>query len=108
MIDVRDNGIVGVLEFEDNTVPVTLHFSEWWNGEGMDCNFLNEKGKFISLHMDEIETLVVAAKLTGLISFKSLKKKVKKVQKETETRKQELQNFKDQFYKKNEEEVGNQ
>lgn len=106
MNNFRENGIVGVLEFEDNIVPVTLHFSEWWNGEGIDYNFINERGKFVSLHMDEIESLVVAAKLTGLISFKTIKKKVKKVRKETETRNQELQNFKDQFYKNNEEQIG--
>lgn len=97
MIDFRENGVVGVLDLEDSLVPVTLHFSEWWNGEGLDLTFLNGEGKNISLHMDEIEALVIAAKLTGLLSFSSLKKKVKKAQKESQVRSQELQNLRDSF-----------
>lgn len=98
MNDVRDNAIVGVINFEDSLVPVTLHFSEWWNGEGMDANFINETGKSISLHMDEIEALVVAAKLIGLIDFKQIKKRVKEVQEATQKRKQEIQDFKDTIF----------
>lgn len=99
MNDVRDNAIVGVISFEDSLVPVTLHFSEWWNGEGLDANFVNEAGKTISLHMDEIEALVVAAKLVGLIDFKFIKQKVKKVKKDTQKRKQQVQDFKDEVFK---------
>jgi hypothetical protein len=90
MNDVRDNAIVGVISFEDSLVPVTLHFSEWWNGEGLDANFVNEAGKTISLHMDEIEALVVAAKIVGLIDFKSIKKRVKQVRKEADKYKEGL------------------
>ena len=97
MSDIRDNAIVGMIDFEDALVPTSLHFSEWWNGEGMDVNFTNESNKTISLHSDEIEALVVAAKIVGLINFKSLKKRVKQVQKETQERKQHLKNVRDEI-----------
>lgn len=97
MSDIRDNAIVGMIDFEDALVPTSLHFSEWWNGEGMDVNFTNESNKTISLHSDEIEVLVVAAKIVGLIDFKSIKKRVKQVQKETQERKQHLKNVRDEI-----------
>ena len=90
MSDIRDNAIVGVINFEDALVPTSLHFSEWWNGEGMDVNFTNERDKTISLHSDEIEALVVAAKIVGLIDFKSIKKRVKQVRKEADKYKEGL------------------
>ena len=97
MSDIRDNAIVGIINFEDALVPTSLYFSEWWNGEGMDVNFTNEQGKAISLHSDEIEALVVAAKIVGLIDFKSIKKRVKQVQKKTQERKQHLKNVRDEI-----------
>lgn len=100
MSDIRDNAIVGMIDFEDALVPTSLHFSEWWNGEGMDVNFTNESNKTISLHSDEIEALVVAAKIVGLIDFKSIKKRVKQVQKEVNERKQHLQNVRDEIFGK--------
>ena len=97
MSDIRDNAIVGMISLEDALVPTSLHFSEWWNGEGMDVNFTNESNKTISLHSDEIEALVVAAKIVGLINFKSIKRRVKQVQKETQERKQHLKNVRDEI-----------
>lgn len=100
MIEIRDNAIVGMINSEDALVPTSLHFSEWWNGEGMDINFTNEPNKTISLHSDEIEALVVAAKIVGLIDFKSIKRRVKQVQKETQERKQHIQNVRDEIFGK--------
>lgn len=97
MNDIRDNAIVGMINFEDALVPTSLHFSEWWNGEGMDINFTNEPNKTISLHSDEIEALVVAAKIIGLIDFKSIKRRVKQVQKEAKERKQHIQDIRDEI-----------
>lgn len=91
--DYRTNGVVGVLEL-DGLVPVTLHFSEWWNGEGGDFNFLQEKSKQISLHMDEISAIVVAANLMGMIDFKEIKNKTKKVKKQTEEKRKSIEQFK--------------
>ena len=100
MIDIRDNAIVGMINFEDALVPTSLYFSEWWNGEGMDVNFTNDREKIISLHSDEIEALVVAAKIIGLIDFKSIKRRVKQVQKEVNERKEHLQNVRDEIFGK--------
>ena len=40
MSDIRDNAIVGVINFEDALVPTSLYFSEWWNGEGMEKEWM--------------------------------------------------------------------
>ena len=90
MNDIRTNAKVGVLNFEDALAPTTLYFSEWWNGEGMDVNFTNDRDKIISLHSDELEVLVVAAKIVGLIDFKSIKRRIKQVKKEAKKRKRQI------------------
>ena len=36
--DLRRNGIVGIIDV-DGLQPTSLHFAEWWNGEGFDVSF---------------------------------------------------------------------
>jgi len=66
MNNVRKNGIVGTLEWEDYTDDKIryLHFSEWWNGEGFDFTFNHgtKQEKRISLDIFEMENLMVAMK----------------------------------------------
>ena len=94
--NIRKNGIVGVVE-TDNLIPVNLHFSEWWSGEGLDLNFLNEKNKSISLHMDEIETLTIAAFLCGMIDIKEIKKQAKRIEEDSLKREEELLRLRDEY-----------
>lgn len=77
MSDIRRNGIVGVIEV-DGLSKVSLHFSEWWNGEGMDFQF-NDEDKRISLHIDELRALATAALATGFIDLDEIAQEVQDI-----------------------------
>lgn len=66
MNNMRNDSITGIVE-TDGLVSVKLHFSEWWNGEGLDFDFNDEKR--IALHLDEIHALVVASIAAGFIDI---------------------------------------
>lgn len=65
MNDIRRNGIIGLIEYETPSANYNqqyCHFSEWWNGEGIDFTFSDKNGeRRISLHLDDITALVTAA-----------------------------------------------
>lgn len=72
-INVRNTNVVGLIESDDGLM-LTVHFSEWWNGKGLDFTFLNERRKFISLSLEEMEAMVVAMRMAGMIDLKRIKK----------------------------------
>lgn len=67
--DVRYTGIVGIVE-EQGLTDVSVHFSEWWNGEGLDFEF-GDDGKRIQLHIDEINALVTACMVAGFVDIEA-------------------------------------
>jgi hypothetical protein len=67
----RKNGLVGVIEKHDMAQSVKMHFSEWWNGEGMDFDFTDKEEKRVALHLSEIQALVTACILGGLVDIES-------------------------------------
>ena len=70
MNNMRKNGMVGVLENTDFDTTTTVHFSEWWNGEGLDFEVSHGKEtKKLSLHMNEMHSLVTAMVATGMIDL---------------------------------------
>jgi hypothetical protein len=88
--DIRKNGMIGLIEY--NTISsdkqLHVHFSEWWNGEGLD--FTLETGKTedkISLHMDTMSSMVVAMIASGMIDVDHCKDKADKLLKLSEKRK---------------------
>lgn len=87
--DIR-KGLIGVIEYHEGLVPVSLHFSEWWNGEGLDFNFLNESNKTISLHDDEITALIIAAKIGLGINLKDIEKQAKEIRQSYKNSRKEL------------------
>lgn len=72
---VRKNSTTGIIENE----YVKFHFSEWWNGEGMDCTFTKGAddsltaevtGRTVhSFDMHELHVLVASALYMGLIDM---------------------------------------
>ena len=59
MKNIRRNSVTGIVEIDSfGEKGVSLHFAEWWNGEGVDFTF--DEKKFIHLHLDEIHALMVA------------------------------------------------
>ena len=51
MKNLRTNGFIGIYEDADSLNPVSLHFSEWWSGEGADFAFDEKK---ISLNIEDV------------------------------------------------------
>jgi hypothetical protein len=67
----RKNALVGIIEKDD----FSIHVSEWWNGEGLDFS-IDVKGsppKIISLHSEELESLVILAAAMKFIDFDYIK-----------------------------------
>lgn len=93
MNNIRKNGQVGIIEYspliEDK--DSYLHFSEWWNGEGLDFNF-NDAVKF-SLNLDDIAALVTAAIATGYVDVKECKKRAKELIASSEGRRNQIDTF---------------
>jgi hypothetical protein len=77
MNNVRKDGVVGVIEGDDADGGSSIHFSEWWNGEGLDFTFDDDRK--ISLHGDTIHNMVVAAIAAGYIDIKECKREAKEI-----------------------------
>ena len=72
MNNMRKNGYVGVLEAESlSGENVSVHFSEWWNGEGLDftIEYGNRKTGVITLSSDEMHLMVTAMVATGMVDL---------------------------------------
>jgi hypothetical protein len=82
--DIRYNTISGLFEDDTSLVPVSVHFSEWWNGEGLTFNFDDQK--HISLHSDEIRALCVVAIATGMVSVDDCTEAAYQMKKESSDR----------------------
>lgn len=65
--NMRSNTVSGFLEME----PMSMHFSEWWSGDGVDFTFYkNDKEvKTISLGMDEMVAMFGAAMAMEMIDM---------------------------------------
>jgi len=83
MKNFRNNSITGIYESEGLS-KVNLHFSEWWNGEGMDFTF-DEKSP-ISLHSEELHALMVSAIVTDMVDIGTVMEDVAEMKRETKER----------------------
>lgn len=100
---LRKDGIVGIIDFDVNTVPMMLHFSEWANGEGLSFSCSTAEGddeREISLHLDEIQALAVAAYVSGLLNLNELKEQAKKIKNECKLRENSIKQIVEDFNEK--------
>ena len=81
MNDIRDNGIVGVVQVGDDDKDY-IHFSEWWNGEGLDISFNTDLNKYtkLSLHIDELHALAVTMVISKYINIEDVEEDVKRIE----------------------------
>lgn len=86
--DVRDNGMVGVLELE-GLAGTSIHFSEWWNGEGIDV-LINDTQR-LSLHMDDIEGLVTIALALQYVDLEHVQEQATQLLKISRERKEKIE-----------------
>ena len=92
MKDLRRQSITGIYESnEDDLVPVSIHFSEWWNGEGMTFDVNNQK--HIALHSDELHALCVIAIATEMVNWEQCKEDAKQLVEKSAEREEALQAF---------------
>lgn len=101
MNDLRRNGIVGLIEV-DGLQPTSVHFAEWWNGEGFDVCF--DDGDVIKLHITQLQALVVMSIATEFVDIEEAMKQAADLQSESEHRQQRLDSIREAM--KKEEEVG--
>lgn len=85
-------GKIGLIEYQDIGLNTSsLHFSEWWNGEGLDLTFTRpDKEMYISLHLDELEALTTAAILTNMIDIDVCKNMAADIARSSKERKKSL------------------
>lgn len=100
MSDFRKNAVVGLVE-HDGLAKVSLHFSEWYNGEGADFEFLGDDRKKFSLHTDEIHALIVASRLLGMVDSTEIEEDVQKIKQDTAKRKKDLKKLISQYKHEN-------
>lgn len=101
MNDMRRNGIVGVIEV-DGLQPTSVHFAEWWNGEGMDVCF--DDGDVIKLHITQLQALVVMGLATEFVDMDEAVKQAADLIGESAYRQQRLESIREAM-KKDEEVV---
>lgn len=96
MSEIRHDGTVGLIEYEawGADKKYYLHFSEWWNGEGMDYTFsIGNDERKISLHIDDIHTLVVSAIASDFVNIEKCIKQAEELKRTSEERNRRIQEF---------------
>ena len=88
MNDIRNNGIVGVVQVGDDDKDF-IHFSEWWNGDGLDIclNTYSNKDIKLSLHIDELHALAVAMVISKYINIEDVEEEVERTIEDIKKRK---------------------
>lgn len=96
--NVRKTGTVGIIEDSSLHGPVSVHFSEWWNGEGMDYTIEhNKETKKFDLHLDEMRLLVTAAIVGGQIDIEECVREAANVEIESNLRSLHIEQLKRMF-----------
>lgn len=95
MNNIRYNTMSGLIEIDTLLADKEsyLTFNEWWNGEGLDFD-IDGKNKF-SLHMDEIEAVVIAAIVTGMVDIKHCKQKAKEMKSQSKEREEQIKQIRE-------------
>ena len=88
MKNLRTNGFIGIYEDTDSLNPVSLHFSEWWSGEGADFAFDEKK---ISLNIEEMKAITVAACLMNMIDLDDVIQEVSEIRAESLKRQRDIE-----------------
>lgn len=104
--DVRKNATAGVIENED----VKLHFSEWWNGEGVDFTFTKGMDgsltrtladKHCPFSMSEMTAIVTVAMYMGMIDMEEVEENVRRLENSMVTKKRTIGLLRNKFHIRN-------
>mgnify|MGYP003344549972 CR=1 FL=1 len=101
--DIRNNSIVGIVEINNispDDAHQKLHFSEWWNGEGLDVTISSDSSgdeKRISLHLDEMHALVVSFILAGTVDIKDAMKDAKGIAQKSKEKRDDIKRIREKY-----------
>ena len=94
MKNIRRNSITGIIESEGLS-KVSLHFAEWWNGEGMDFTF--DEKRPISLHSEELSAIMVAALAVEMVDIGSILEEVVELKAESKRREEDIERIRSKY-----------
>ena len=96
MKNIRRNSLSGIVEIDSfGEKDVSLHFNEWWSGEGVDFSF--DENKFIHLHLDEIHALFVAMVATEMVDLDSVMNDAYDMRRETADREAHIETIRKKY-----------
>lgn len=97
--NIRKNAIVGIIEESGLAEDHSLHFSEWWNGEGLDLHFDQETRREarISLSITQLKMLAVAAHAAGFLDLDEVVDNATELLASSRTRDRKTQEFRDNY-----------
>lgn len=86
-MNLRRNGLIGLFE-HSGLVDVSIHFTEWWNGEGFDYS-INDR-PIISIHSDELSALVAIGIATEYIDIDQCKEMAEELLSKSQQREEHI------------------
>jgi len=96
MKNIRRNSLSGIVETESfGEKNVSLHFAEWWSGEGVDFTF--DENKKVSLGLDEIHALFVAMVATEMVDLDSVINDAYDMRRETADREEHIRSLRSKY-----------
>ena len=96
MKNIRRNSITGIVEIASfGEKDVSLHFNEWWNGEGVDFTF--DENKKVSLGLDEIHALFVAMVATEMVDLDTVINDAYDMRRETADREEHIRSLRSKY-----------
>lgn len=90
-MNLRKDGLVGLFEYS-GLIDVSIHFNEWWNGEGFDYS-INNKPIF-SIHSNELSAMVAIGIATGYIDIDDCKEMAEQLLEQSKKREQHTEDIK--------------
>jgi hypothetical protein len=77
-VNLRKDTISGIIKKETIAGdPLECVFNEWWNGEGIDFQFDNDRP--ISLSIDQLQCVAAAVKVMGFIDTEEVDRDVRRM-----------------------------
>lgn len=87
VMNLRRNGLIGLLE-HSGLIDVSIHFTEWWNGEGFDFS-INDRPA-VSIHADELTALVAIGIATEYIDLDTCKEMAEELLSKSQQREEHI------------------
>lgn len=92
------NGFIGIYEVDGLDEQSSIHFNEWWNGEGMDFHIQSsKKDERVSLTLDELRAIAVIAHAVGMIELDGIEQEAKELLSDSIERRKSIVEMRDKY-----------